>query len=63
MTNRDTPLQRQKTDAEQRQKRIGDQLRKLYDDVANEPVPDDFLRLLEEADDTFDADGETGEQS
>ena len=33
-----------------RQKRIGSQLRKLYDDVASEPVPDDFLKLLEAAD-------------
>ena len=33
-----------------RQKRIGDQLRRLYDDVTSEPVPDDFLSLLEQAD-------------
>ena len=33
-----------------RQKRIGDQLRRLYDDVTNEPVPDEFLSLLEQAD-------------
>ncbi|MAT34540.1 MAG: hypothetical protein CMK06_05290 [Ponticaulis sp.] len=33
-----------------RQKRIGNQLRRLYEDVATEPVPDDFLQLLEEAD-------------
>lgn len=33
-----------------RQKRLGDQLRRLYDDVANEPVPDEFLKLLQEAD-------------
>lgn len=63
MTERDTPPPKQKIDAEQRQERIGDQLRKLYDDVANEPVPDDFLRLLEEADDALDSDGETGERS
>lgn len=31
-------------------KTIGNQLRQLYDDVAKEPVPDDFLKLLEEAD-------------
>ena len=33
-----------------RQKRIGDQLRRIYDDVTNEPVPDEFLSLLERAD-------------
>ncbi|MEQ9315852.1 MAG: NepR family anti-sigma factor [Henriciella sp.] len=33
-----------------RQKRIGDQLRRLYDDVTKEPVPDEFLQLLEQAD-------------
>lgn len=32
------------------QKRIGDQLRKLYDDVTSEPVPDEFMSLLEQAD-------------
>ncbi|MEL6244893.1 MAG: NepR family anti-sigma factor [Pseudomonadota bacterium] len=40
--------------AKQRQDRIGDRLRQLYDEVANEPVPDDFLKLLEEADDAPD---------
>ena len=33
-----------------RQKRIGDQLRRLYDEVTQEPVPDEFLSLLEQAD-------------
>lgn len=33
-----------------RQKRIGDQLRRLYDDVTHEPVPDEFMQLLEQAD-------------
>lgn len=32
-----------------RQKRLGEQLKRLYDDVAREPVPDDFLALLAEA--------------
>lgn len=34
-----------------RGKQIGDKLRDMYDDVANEPVPDEFLKLLEDADD------------
>lgn len=30
---------------------IGNRLKKLYEDVASEPVPDEFLKLLEDADD------------
>ena len=30
--------------------RLGAQLRQLYDDVTHENVPEDFLRLLEDAD-------------
>ncbi len=33
-----------------RQKRIGDQLRRLYDEVTEEAVPVEFLNLLEQAD-------------
>ncbi|WOI52905.1 NepR family anti-sigma factor [Parvularcula sp. LCG005] len=33
-----------------RTKRIGKHLREMYDEVAKEDVPDDFMRLLEEAD-------------
>ena len=33
-----------------RQKRLGDQLKRLYDDVVEEPIPDEFMKLLEEAD-------------
>jgi hypothetical protein len=29
---------------------IGDRLRELFDEVVNEPVPDDFLELLRQAD-------------
>lgn len=31
-------------------KDIGKNLRQMYDDVLNEPVPDDFLALLQKAD-------------
>lgn len=31
--------------------KIGGNLRQIYDDVVNEPVPDDFLALLAKADD------------
>ena len=34
----------------QRQKRMGEQLRAYYSRVASEPVPSDFLDLLDEAD-------------
>lgn len=30
--------------------KIGKNLRQIYDDVLNEPVPDDFLSLLTQAD-------------
>lgn len=34
-----------------REKKLSAQLRRMYDDVINEDVPDDFMKLLEEADD------------
>ncbi len=34
---------------------IGLQLRKYYDEVANQPVPDRFLNLLEELDEAASA--------
>ncbi|KCZ93913.1 NepR family anti-sigma factor [Hyphomonas johnsonii] len=42
---------RQKNDADLKRRgaKIGDQLRQLYEEVAREDVPDDFLKLLEEA--------------
>lgn len=30
--------------------KIGQNLRQIYDDILNEPVPDDFLSLLSQAD-------------
>lgn len=33
-----------------RQRAIGRELRRMYDDVAQEPVPGDFLELLQEID-------------
>ncbi|MFC7292684.1 NepR family anti-sigma factor [Hirschia litorea] len=33
-----------------RQRRLGDQLKRLYDDVVQEPIPDEFFKLLEQAD-------------
>ena len=36
--------------SKRRTQRIGEQLRRVYEEVAKEDVPDEFLRLLEEAD-------------
>lgn len=40
-----------------RQRAIGRELRRMYDNIAKEPVPDDFLELLRKID---DAGGEGG---
>jgi hypothetical protein len=38
-----------------RQRAIGRELRRMYDDVAQEPVPDDFMDLLQKIDDAAEA--------
>jgi hypothetical protein len=38
----------------ERQRVIGRELRRLYDEVVQEPVPDDFLAILREIDETKD---------
>lgn len=35
-----------------RQRAIGRELRRMYDDVAQEPIPEDFLDLLKKIDET-----------
>ena len=37
-----------------RQRAIGRELRRIYDNVVKEPVPDDFLNLLQKIDDSED---------
>ena len=37
-------------EARLRQQAIGVKLRQMFDDVVNEPVPDDFLNILRQAD-------------
>ena len=37
--------------ARARQRAIGRELRRMYDDVVQEPVPDDFLDILKRIDD------------
>jgi len=54
--NVDPVAKEQKNDLEKarsiraRQRAIGRELRRLYDNVAKEPVPDDFLELLHKID-------------
>lgn len=43
-------------------KAIGQQLRKIYDDIANEPLPDDFVELLQRLDDTNEGDSNDGKK-
>jgi Anti-sigma factor NepR len=38
-----------------RQRAIGRELRRIYDDVAKESVPDDFLDLLKKIDDSSES--------
>lgn len=38
------------SEARLRQQAIGSRLRELYDEVVNEPVPDEFLDILRRAD-------------
>jgi hypothetical protein len=38
-------------EARLRQQAIGVKLRQMFDDVVNEPVPDEFLSILRKADD------------
>ena len=40
-------------DKEQLSTKIGNSLKQMYEDVANEPIPDDFLKLLEQADENL----------
>jgi hypothetical protein len=41
-----------------RQRAIGRELRRMYDGVVSEPVPDEFLDLLRQIDDTSDKSAE-----
>ncbi|WP_371395344.1 NepR family anti-sigma factor [Fretibacter rubidus] len=60
MTNRKTPETGKPTRSGENfaedslKDKIGGNLRQIYDDVVNEAVPDDFLALLADADDSKD---------
>jgi hypothetical protein len=43
-----------------RQRAIGRELRRIYDGVVSEPVPDDFLDLLKRIDESDDTGGKAG---
>ncbi|HTT85092.1 MAG TPA: NepR family anti-sigma factor [Rhizomicrobium sp.] len=43
-----------------RQRAIGRELRRMYDNVAKEPVPDDFLELLHKIDEMGSEGGKKG---
>ena len=46
-----------------RQRAIGRELRRIYDGVVSEPVPDDFLDLLKRIDESDDAGDKAGKAS
>ncbi|HEX3754392.1 MAG TPA: NepR family anti-sigma factor [Rhizomicrobium sp.] len=50
MSNEEKPNEKSRA-IRARQRAIGRELRRMYDDVAQEPVPDDFLDLLRKIDD------------
>ncbi len=64
--NIDSVSNEQKSDLEKgrliraRQRAIGRELRRMYDNVAKEPVPDDFLDLLHKIDETGAKEGKKG---
>jgi hypothetical protein len=49
-------------EARLRQQAIGVKLRQMFDDVVNEPVPDDFLDILRQADNRSAAGGNSGDR-
>ena len=54
VSNEDKPNEKTRT-IRARQRAIGRELRRMYDDVAQEPVPDDFMDLLRKIDEAEDA--------
>jgi hypothetical protein len=49
VSNDDKPTEKARA-IRARQRAIGRELRRMYDDVAQEPVPDDFMDLLRQID-------------
>lgn len=60
-TDRDSRRRSQSSDVNEarlRQQAIGVKLRQMFDQVVNEPVPDDFLDILRRADSKQSKDGQ-----
>jgi hypothetical protein len=49
---KEEPAREKMIAARARQRAIGRELRRIYDDVVQEPVPDDFLELLKKIDES-----------
>ena len=49
-------------EARLRQQAIGVKLRQMFDDVVNEPVPDEFLDILRQADSRGTSTGSSGDR-
>jgi hypothetical protein len=56
MANEEKPTEKARA-IRARQRAIGRELRRMYDDVAQEPVPDEFLDLLRQIDEAGDKTG------
>ncbi len=56
VSNDDKPTEKARA-IRARQRAIGRELRRMYDDVAQEPVPDDFMDLLRQIDEAEDKSG------
>jgi Anti-sigma factor NepR len=51
---KEQPDREQTLAARARQRAIGRELRRMYDEVVQEPVPEDFLDILHRIDETHD---------
>jgi hypothetical protein len=61
-TNRRKPRESNVEEARLRQQALGVKLRQMFEDVVNEPVPDDFLDILRKADNRGIGDPSSGDR-
>lgn len=52
LASEDSPERENARAIRARQRAIGRELRRMYDDIAQEPIPQDFLDLLKKIDET-----------
>jgi hypothetical protein len=57
LTEEETPEREKARAIRTRQRAIGRELRRMFDEVAQEPVPKDFLDLLRKIDESGEAPG------